>query len=342
MERSGTHVIGRVAWKLAGSCFLGLATLVGSLGVLAAAAEGDQAPARRPAPTAATFFEEDDPAVSWSGTWSENSLAANSGGSARLAMDAGAQASFSFDGTGASWIGYRDEWCGIATVHVDGKLQATVDTHSTSAKARAPLYVVSGLGEGRHSLTITATGTRNTASAGSWVWVDAFSVTPAAGPDPRSSIPSRSLAPSAGREARPRNATASKTSRQEDAPRFEQDDPAVSWIGAWSTNHLGVHSGGSARLSMETASRVSLTFTGTGVSWIGYQDEWSGIADVRLDGRLRASVDTYSTPARAQAGLYVIDGLPRRIHTLTIQPTGRRRPASGGSWIWVDAFSITR
>jgi len=116
----------------------------------------------------------------------------------------------------------------------------------------------------------------------------------------------------------------------------------VTWSGTWSTNQLAIHGGGSARLSMETSARVSVVFTGTGVSWIGYRDEWSGIADVLLDGRLRATVDTYAKPARAQAELYAIDGLPEGDHTLTIQPTGRRRQASGGSWIWVDAFSIRR
>jgi hypothetical protein len=78
------------------------------------------------------------------------------------------------------------------------------------------------------------------------------------------------------------------------------------------------------------------------VSWIGYRDEWSGIADVLLDGRLRGTVDTFSSPARAQAVVFTIDGLSEGTHRLTIQPTGRRRPASGGAWIWVDAFSIAR
>jgi hypothetical protein len=93
---------------------------------------------------------------------------------------------------------------------------------------------------------------------------------------------------------------------------------------------------------MEATSRATFAFSGTGVSWIGYQDEWSGIAEVWLDGTLRATVDTYSKPARAQVELYVIDGLREGAHTLTIQPTGRRRPASGGAWIWVDAFSVVR
>lgn len=328
------------------SLLLWLAALAGSFAVLADGAATGQAPARGPAHAGIVFFEEDDPAVAWSGTWSRNLLAANSGGSARLAMDAGAQASFTFAGTGVSWIGYRDEWCGIARVLVDGELQATVDTFSKPAQARATLYAITGLRRGSHTLTIETTGTHSSASAGSWVWVDRFSVSGAAGPaaDPSPEmIPSRPLSQSAGPGARAsRAATPSRTERRERAVLLEQDDPAVTWSGPWSPNQLRAHSGGSARLSMEASSRVSVLFTGTGVSWIGYRDEWSGIADVLLDGRVRATVDTYSAPAMAQVALYAIDGLPEGAHTLTIQPTGRRRPASKGSWIWVDAFSIRR
>jgi hypothetical protein len=81
---------------------------------------------------------------------------------------------------------------------------------------------------------------------------------------------------------------------------------------------------------------------GTGATWFGYRDEWSGIAEVLLDGEILATVDTYSTPARARAALYTVDRLPDGPHTLTIRPTGTRGSASGGSWIWVDGFSITR
>lgn len=299
-----------------------------------------RAPTLNPAAGDGTLYEEDGPAVTWTGSWSRNTLPANSGGSARLAMDAGAEVRFGFTGTGVSWIGYRDEWSGIARVSVDGEPPASVDTYSTPAKAQATLYTITGLGRGRHTLSIQTTGTRNAASAGSWIWVDAFSVAQPGAIAPSSSfdaVPARSFRASTDRAAR-----ASRNERGEAVQRIEQDDAALTWSGAWSTNQLSSHSRGSAKLSMEPSSRVSLVFRGTGVSWIGYQDQWSGIADVLLDGQLRATVDTYSKPARAQAGLYTLDGLADGTHTLVIRPTGRRGQASAGSWIWVDGFSVTR
>jgi len=308
------------------------------------------------APNTATFFEEDHASVSWTGSWSTKDLAANGGGRARLAMDPGAQVTFGFTGESATWIGYRDEWSGIAKVSVDGTVRATVDTYANPAAAKATLYRVDRLGGGPHTLTIQTTGTHNPASAGSWIWVDGFSVTQ---PDIEGRAPARgyqsdNLSNSGPRQWDPKGldprgpgrgprSGSGRTDRDtSEETRIDRKDAGVTWIGPWSTNQLNAHLDGSARLSMEPAARVTFAFTGTGVKWVGYRDEWSGIAEVFVDGRLRATVDTYSNTARAQAVLYAVDGLQDGAHTLVIQPTGRRHTASAGSWIWVDAFSINR
>jgi WD40 repeat protein len=124
--------------------------------------------------------------------------------------------------------------------------------------------------------------------------------------------------------------------------RVEQDNPAVSVSGSWSLNRLAVHSGGSAVLAMDAGSLVNVTFSGTGVSWIGYRDQWSGLANVYIDGVLKGTVDTYTPGSEAQATLYSATGLANGTHTLSIQVAGTRNPASAGSWIWVDAFAVSR
>jgi len=342
---------------------LALTAFATSRSLVRAKGEGGGQVAREP--NASTFFEEDHASVSWTGSWSTKALAANGGGRARLAMDPGAQVTFGFTGDSVTWIGYRDEWSGIAKVSVDGTVRATVDTYANPAAAKATLYTVDRLGGGPHTLTIQTTGTHNPASAGSWIWVDGFSVTQndmeeqasargyQAGNrsnseprrwDPKSLDPKR---PDPATETRrggrgPRSGNGRTHRDTDEATRIDRKDAGVTWTGAWSTNQLNAHIDGSARLSMEPTAKVTVAFTGTGVKWIGYRDEWSGIAEVFLDGRLRATVDTYSTPARAQAVLYAVDGLQGGAHTLVIQPTGRRHTASAGSWIWVDAISITR
>ena len=90
-----------------------------------------------------------------------------------LAMDAGSWVQFAFNGTGARWIGYKDEWSGIARVYVDGALKATVDT-AGSGQAKQVLYSIDGLAAGNHTLKVEVTGSIGPASSSAWVWVDAF------------------------------------------------------------------------------------------------------------------------------------------------------------------------
>ena len=94
-------------------------------------------------------------------------------------------------------------------------------------------------------------------------------------------------------------------------------------------------------MCMDTNARATVTFTGTAVSWIGYRDQWSGIARVYVDGLLHSTVDTYAASAQSQAVIYTASGLTEGIHTLAVEVTGTHNSVSGGSWVWVDAFIIT-
>src|SRR5205823_4841380 len=126
--------------------------------------------------TTATFtrVEQNSSAVAYTGTWNTNNGAFNSGGSAVLALDRGSRATFTFTGTAVKWIGYKDGWSGIANVYVDGTLQGQVDAYSAADQAQAVLFTMSGLSSGTHTLAVEVTGTKNTASSSSWIWVDAF------------------------------------------------------------------------------------------------------------------------------------------------------------------------
>jgi hypothetical protein len=52
------------------------------------------------------------------------------------------------------------------------------NARAASAQTQAAVYTASGLTDETHTLAIEVTGTHNAVSAGSWVWVDAFLVTP--------------------------------------------------------------------------------------------------------------------------------------------------------------------
>ena len=92
---------------------------------------------------------------------------------------------------------------------------------------------------------------------------------------------------------------------------------------------------------MTAGARATLNFTGTAVNWIGYRDEWSGIAKVTLDGVLIANVDTYAAPAQSQAVTYSLTNLAQQTHTLVIEVTGLKNGSAKGQWVWIDAFDVT-
>jgi hypothetical protein len=279
---------------------------------------------------AVTRVEENNAAVTYTGTWSTNNNANHSGGSARGSSNAANRVTLSFSGTSVSFIMYKDQWAGIANISVDGVLHGEADTYASPSKAQANVYTVSGLSNGAHTVTVAPTGRKNASSGGLWLWVDAFDVS-------TSSTTSSTSTPT------PTSPTSPTPTTPAPAPvlasyRTEQTSPAVTWTGAWSVNNNTVNSGGSAKLSNAAGAKATFTFTGTSVSWIGYRNALAGIAKVYVDGVVKGSVDTYASPGASQTIAYTISGLEYGTHTIIVEATGTKSSASRGSWVWVDAF----
>lgn len=121
--------------------------------------------------------------------------------------------------------------------------------------------------------------------------------------------------------------------------RIEQNDPSITYSGNWYLNDASVHSRGAATLTNAPGARATITFTGTGITWIGVADGWAGLATVYLDGAMKA-IDTYSEAAAYQRAIYAARGLSPGPHTLSIEVTHERGPHTEGSWVWIDAFDI--
>ena len=66
--------------------------------------------------------------------------------------------------------------------------------------------------------------------------------------------------------------------------RIEQDNPNITYSGNWYSNESPLHSGGTATLTNAPGARVTLSFTGTGITWVGVADGYSGLATVYVDG----------------------------------------------------------
>jgi len=259
-----------------------------------------------------TRIQWNDKSITYTGNWYTNGSSLNSGGSSALTNAPGATAVVSFTGTGITWIGVLDPWAGIATVYLDGTL-STVDTYGPTTLYQQALFKVSGLANGPHTFSIYVPHVRDANGQGSWVWVNAFDIANGSG------VPGGFIA---------------------GAGRTEENSPAVTYTGVWLPNASAANSGGSAVLATNSGSTATITFNGTGITWIAYRDESSGIAKVYVDGVLTATVDTYLSPAQAQVPAYTINGLASGTHTLMIQVTGTHDSSSNESWVWVDAFDV--
>jgi hypothetical protein len=256
-------------------------------------------------------IEENDPTVVYSGNWYSNASAANSGGRSALTNTNGARATITFNGTGITWFGMKDGWAGLANVYLDGTM-TVVDTYGTGGYQQ-PMFMARGLAPGPHTLSIEVTHERGSQTQGSWVWIDYFVIDNGA--------PVQGGVTAMGR--------------------IEENHAALLFTGRWYSNTSPVHNEGRAALAMDPTSSVTVGFDGTGISWVGYRDEWSGMARVFIDGVLKTTIDAYLSPPKSRMTLYTINNLPAGAHTLRIEATGTRNESSRGSWIWVDSFDIT-
>jgi len=260
----------------------------------------------------------EETAATLAGAWSQITSAGAgvtlSGGQAVFSGTAGDTATFTFTGTGVSWIGFPCEQCGTARVHLDGSSVVTIDTYAASRPAASGvLYSTTGLPSGSHTLVIEVTGAANASSSGTYVVVDAFDVA---------------------------GAPAGGGGGGGTAHRVEETDPSVAYAGSWLTQSRSDLSGGTVVESNDLNGTATVTFTGTSVTWIGFKGPWAGIAQVYVDGTLKSTVDTYAPTEQAQAVMYTASGLTSGSHTLMVKVTGTWNASSTSAWIVVDAFDV--
>lgn len=262
-----------------------------------------------------TRFEQNDPRITYTGTWYPNTNSLESGGSAVLANLKGSQVIVLFNGTGINWIGTSDYYSGMCYLTLDG-VPGSVDT-SNPAEAtlyQQTLYSVHGLTPGLHRMTIEVIHSHDTDSDASWIWVDAFDI---------------------------ENGSLVSGPEVAGAGLAQQTDIAANYSGHWFQTTGTIYSGGSVNSAVDAGARVDFTFNGNSITWLGYRDQWSGLAQVYLDGALETTVDTYLSPSQAQTPTYTLTGLSPGTHVFSIVALGTHDAVSGGAWVWVDAFQVS-
>jgi hypothetical protein len=124
-----------------------------------------------------THFEETDPALNYSSTWSSYACTPCSGGAVKSSNQTGARVTFAFTGTGIKWTAGKGPMAGKARVYLDGVNKGLVDLYAPDLKAYQ-LIQTTGLSPGNHTLIIGVTGQKNPYSTGYFIDVDSFDVVP--------------------------------------------------------------------------------------------------------------------------------------------------------------------
>jgi hypothetical protein len=222
-----------------------------------------------------------------------------------LSTTPGARATFTFTGTAVSWIGARGTQSGIALVSLDGAFVAEIDLYSPTEQIQAAVFTATGLADAPHTLTIEGTGRQNAAAQNALIVVDAFDVTTS-------------------------------------GTRHQETDPGVAYGSGWILgNRDKAYSEGATAESNTRGAQATITFTGTGIAWVGARGPQTGIAHVFLDGVFVGDIDMYSPTEGPQHTVFSANGLAAGTHALTIQVANQSNPASTDVWILIDAFDVT-
>jgi len=233
--------------------------------------------------------------------------AAYSGGTYTYGRWTGTRIESRFTGTKIAWYGPKQPSYGKADVYIDGVYKATVDCYapSSSATVSAKLWESATLGAGAHTVSIRLTGAKNAASVGYIVVVDKLVVTGSGAANPQA----------------------------------RANESAGTFSGAWIPTASTTYTDGTYRYSRWAGAKISYTFTGTKVAWIGPRCWNYGRADVYIDGVKKATVSQYGALGWRYR-VWESAALAAGQHTIEIRVLGTKEAASTNTIIVVDGFDV--
>lgn len=255
--------------------------------------------------------EDDHPWLRWGGKWTFLSYPEYSRGSSHASGTNKAWGSITFKGTAVSLVARTGPDRGQARVYVDGKAIATVSQYAESVTFGTIVWKKTGLSSGKHTVKVVALGTKESASTGTRVDVDAFEI--------------------AGTLVSP-GAYPGK--------RVQNGDQRLYQKGSWKKIKRKAAFGDSVVRTSKKKASVKLTFTGTGVIWYGRKSTSGGKAEVWLDGKKVAVVSQYATKTAEPRVVWAASGLKKGTHKLTVVCAGAKAADGGGTQTEVDAFQV--
>lgn len=205
-----------------------------------------------------TTLDDTDVAVAYNGWRGVADLTSNGGAYRVSAVTNDTLTWKSPTSTSVAWLTRKGPDLGIANVTIDGVDRGSVDLYAAGATGATITYA--GLTSKVHTVILRVTGTKNAASSGNGVVLDAF---------------------------------------QGDAGTTQESDPGITF-GTWKSVANTSASGGSYRWAAEATAAVTVTFTGSSIDWITTTGGNFGKVNVTLDGANQGVVDLYTAAQQWQ------------------------------------------
>jgi hypothetical protein len=255
----------------------------------------------------------------FSGTWSHCSgpCSPNYGynaGTASWSNSTGASVSVAFTGTGIDLYGARGSNVGIASVAIDGGTAVKIDGYASAAIGNQVLFSRRDLSRGSHTLTVTVTGTKRSASSGTYVTVDRADVID----EPSATVDDSTL----GTDHDEMSYTGSGW-----AHCAKPCSPAYGYYNA------------TASYSNVTNDQAAVTFHGTGVKVYLAKGTNTGKATITVNGS-STQVDTYAATPVGDQLVYTNLSLPLGTYTVSVNVDGAKNTSSSGYYVSVDRIDV--
>jgi thermitase len=313
-------------------------------------------------------YEDTDPRLIYSGSWATFTGASYSGGSMKQTSISGSTVTINFSGTGLTWITRKFPSSGRARVTLDGGTPVTVDLYSASQLYQQPAWTTGTLAYGPHTVVIAYTGQKNPSATSTYVNIDAVDVTGVS----TGSIPTTTTTTAAPTttSSTSTSTTSTSTTTTTTAPvtttststtttsssttisttsttvppgstvRYEETNPLLIYAGSWATFTGASYSGGSMKQTSISGGTVTISFTGTSLTWITRKFPSSGRARVTLDGGTPVTVDLYSATQLYQQAVWTTGTLVNGPHKVVIAYSGQKNPSATFTYVNIDSVDV--
>jgi hypothetical protein len=274
-----------------------------------------------------TTADDTDSAILYTGSWNNSTGRGfgDYGDGVHWTQNVGDSFSYTFTGTGVSYLTELDQSEGNADVYIDGGLVKTISASSDASHphvAQQTVFSTNGLTNGQHTLKVVM-------RSGQFMLLDCLKVVQPGLIDP-ASVSFDDKAPADVTVTLLRDpgelvGIAYNGTTLKKGTDYSVSGSKVTFASAFlkalpvGSDSLNVSFRGDANDDVHATTAdgdsVSYTFEGTGVDWITATGPDQGLVDIYIDGKRVKRVDTSSESRRTQQLAYSVSGLHKGTHT---------------------------